>query len=129
MERGRKVEAGEWEASLAGCRGKCIIPEHLPYVLLPTLFPLPVAHLLLLGLNKGLLALMLATVCKGQARPPYVLSNAAKRKLTARCGHLRVTSEFGRTPRCAVANALPSRLSSIHSRCSRVQDTAKGHRV
>jgi hypothetical protein len=100
--RGRLVDAGT-PASLLGCHGTCCIAKRLPYVSLSTLFPLPVGHLLLLGLLKSFWVLALTTVSKGQARPIYVLPNRAKHELTARCAQLRVTSDFGRSLRCGSA--------------------------
>ena len=108
--RGKLVDAGR-DASLLGCRGSCCIPARLPYVSLPTLFPLPVRAPLLLGLQKGFWTMALATVKKGHARPPYVLPNAARRELAARCGQLRVPTDFGRALRCGQRACLSGETS------------------
>ena len=98
LTRGRRVEAGQYEASQAGCRGLSPFAQ-LPYVSLSTLFLLPVSHLLLLGLAKGLWRLALRTLAKGDPRPPFVLSGRTRRTINARCGHIRPTSDFGRSTR------------------------------
>ena len=103
--RGKLVDDG-YEAALLGCRGSCTIATRLPYVSLGTLFPLPVAHMLLLGLQKGFWTLALTTISKGQERPLYVLSHRARRELTLRCAQLRATSDFGRTCRCGMLAAM-----------------------
>lgn len=100
MERGRRVRDSQWDASTAGCRGVSPFVERLPYVSLGTLFPLPIGHLMLLGLIKSFWGLALTKVKRGQPRPLYVLPNATRRELTRRCGHFRVTADFGRDARC-----------------------------
>ena len=90
------VEAGRLDPKVAGRNGMAPLLKALPYLDYQHTFLLPIAHLMLLGNVKALWKLWLEPLKKGQDRPLYVLSSAAKKRLITRGSHIRVTADFGR---------------------------------
>jgi hypothetical protein len=100
--RAEKVESGEWEPKLAGCRGTSLLVKHLDYVDYCRVHICPVAHALLLGAVKDFWNLGLSATPRGTKRAPYVISSAMRKAMAARWKFIILTCDFGRPYRCVI---------------------------
>ena len=104
--RANLVQSGQKKPSHVGCNGWCAIPRRLHYIDYSTIFVLPVAHMLLLGLVKGFWKLLLQTIPRGEQRPAYVINGKTRRVMSQRAKEVVYTADYGGPPRCVPSDSL-----------------------
>lgn len=96
LARAKAVEQGRCRAEDVGCHGLSCIVRHLPYVRYDRQFLLPIAHA---GLH-GLVADIMKLVTCGKPVDGFKLQGVAKERAKDRFGHMLLTCDYGRRPKC-----------------------------
>lgn len=99
MQETSGLKAKAERASQLGCNGASPIINSLGYADYKNIFPVPVAHLLLLGVTKSWLNCLFADIPRGKPVPHFVISQPNRRIIERRMKEISVPAVVGRSPK------------------------------